>query len=121
MRELSPETRVFVAASGAIFGEAPESPQREDTPCRPANPYAIAKLAAHQLVGAMREHEGLHACSGIVYNHESERRPERFVTRRITRGGGRDRARAARGADAGLAARRCATGRSPATSCAAPG
>jgi GDPmannose 4,6-dehydratase len=85
VRELSPSTRVFVAASGAIFGEAPESPQHEDTPCRPTNPYAIAKLAAHRLVGAIREHDGLFACSGIVYNHESERRPERFVTRRITR------------------------------------
>ncbi len=85
VRELSPDTRVFVAASGAMFGEAPESPQREDTPCRPVNPYAIAKLAAHRLVGAMREHDGLFACSGIVFNHESERRPERFVTRRITR------------------------------------
>jgi GDPmannose 4,6-dehydratase len=85
VRELAPETRVFVAASGAMFGEAPESPQREDTPCRPVNPYAIAKLAAHRLVGAMREHDGLYACSGIVFNHESERRPERFVTRRITR------------------------------------
>jgi len=85
VREISPSTRVFVAASGAIFGEAPESPQREDTPCCPTTPYAIAKLAAHRLVGAMREHDGLYACSGIVYNHESERRPERFVTRRITR------------------------------------
>jgi GDPmannose 4,6-dehydratase len=86
VRELSPDTRVFVAASGAIFGDALQSPQREDTPCRPTTPYAIAKLAAHQLVGAMREHDGLFACSGIVFNHESERRPERFVTRRITRG-----------------------------------
>jgi GDPmannose 4,6-dehydratase len=85
VREIGPGTRVFVAASGAIFGEAPESPQREDTPCRPTTPYAIAKLAAHRLVGAMREHDGLYACSGIVFNHESERRPERFVTRRITR------------------------------------
>src|SRR5262249_2536415 len=47
--------------------------------------YAIAKLAAHQLVGAMRRRDGLHASSGIVYNHESERRPEWFVTRRISR------------------------------------
>ena len=86
VRELGPDTRVFVAASGAIFGEAPESPQREDTSCRPTTPYAIAKLAAHRLVGAVREHDGLYACSGIVFNHESERRPERFVTRRITRG-----------------------------------
>jgi GDPmannose 4,6-dehydratase len=86
VRERSPDTRVFLAASGAMFGDAPESPQREDTTCRPSTPYAIAKLAAHRLVGAMREHDGLFACSGIVFNHESERRPERFVTRRITRG-----------------------------------
>jgi len=86
VREIGPGTRVFVAASGAMFGDALQSPQREDTPCRPTTPYAIAKLAAHELVGAMREHDGLHACSGIVFNHESERRPERFVTRRITRG-----------------------------------
>jgi GDPmannose 4,6-dehydratase len=86
VRDVDPAARVFVSASGAIFGDAPESPQREDTPCRPTTPYAIAKLAAHQLVGALREHEGLHASSGIVYNHESERRPEQFVTRRITRG-----------------------------------
>jgi len=86
VRDVGGDTRVFVPASGAIFGEAPESPQREDTPCRPTNPYAIAKLAAHQLVGLLRARDGVHASSGIVYNHESERRPERFVTRRITRG-----------------------------------
>ena len=86
LRETDPEIRVFASASGAIFGDAPESPQREQTPCRPTTPYGIAKLAAHQLVGAMRRHDGLHASSGIVYNHESERRPEQFVTRRITRG-----------------------------------
>jgi GDPmannose 4,6-dehydratase len=86
VRELGREMRVYVAASGSIFGDARESPQREDTPCRPSTPYAVAKLAAHQLVGALRDHDGLHANSGIVFNHESERRPERFVTRRITRG-----------------------------------
>jgi GDPmannose 4,6-dehydratase len=86
VRELDASMRLFVSASGAIFGDAPDSPQREDTCCRPTTPYAIAKLAAHQLVGALREHDGLHASSGIVYNHESERRPEQFVTRRITRG-----------------------------------
>ena len=86
VRELDGDARVFVAASGAIFGDARESPQHEDTPCRPQTPYAIAKLAAHQLVGALREHDGLHASSGIAFNHESERRPEQFVTRRITRG-----------------------------------
>jgi GDPmannose 4,6-dehydratase len=85
VRDVDRETRVFVAASGAIFGDAPESPQREDTPCRPTTPYAIARLAAHELVGAMRAHDGLYVCSGIVFNHESERRLEQFVTRRITR------------------------------------
>ena len=85
VRDVDREMRVFVSASGAIFGEAGESPQREDTPCRPSSPYAIAKLGAHQLVGALRSHDGLHASSGIAFNHESERRPEQFVTRRITR------------------------------------
>ncbi len=85
VRDGDRETRVFAAASGAIFGEALESPQRESTPCRPTTPYAIAKLAAHQLVGALRANDGLHASSGILYNHESERRPEQFVTRKITR------------------------------------
>jgi GDPmannose 4,6-dehydratase len=85
VRDVDRDTRVYMSASGAMFGEAAASPQREDTPCRPTTPYAIAKLAAHQLLGALRAHDGLHASSGIVYNHESERRPERFVTRRITR------------------------------------
>jgi GDPmannose 4,6-dehydratase len=86
VRELDPSVRLFAAASGMMFGEAPESPQREDTPCRPTTPYAISKLASHQLVGALRARDGLYACSGIVFNHESERRPPQFVTRKITRG-----------------------------------
>jgi GDPmannose 4,6-dehydratase len=85
VRDVDPRIRVFVAASGAMFGDAPESPQRESTPCRPTSPYAIAKLASHQLVGALRAHEDLWACSGIVFNHESERRPHQFVTRTVTR------------------------------------
>lgn len=80
----SPDTRLLVAASSDMFGEAPESPQNEDTPCRPRNPYATAKLAAHQLVGQLRRHAGLFACSAILYNHESERRAHRFVSRKIT-------------------------------------
>jgi GDPmannose 4,6-dehydratase len=86
VRDLDAPIRVFLSASGAIFGDAPESPQREDTPCRPTSPYAIAKLAAHQLAGGMRKHYGLHASSGITFNHDSERRSDQFVTRRITRG-----------------------------------
>lgn len=85
VRELVPDARVFLSGSAAMFGDAGESPQREDTPCLPATPYAMAKLAAHRLLGLLRAHDGLHASSGIVFNHESERRPERFVTRRITR------------------------------------
>lgn len=85
VRDAEAEIRVFVASSGGMFGEAPEAPQREDTPCRPTTPYAIAKLATHQLVGAVRVHDGLHVSSGITFNHESERRPEQFVTRKITR------------------------------------
>ncbi len=85
VRDLDASARVFVPASGAIYGDAPESPQREDTVCRPTTPYAVARLAAHQLLGVLRAHDGLHASSGIVFNHESERRAERFVTRRITR------------------------------------
>jgi GDPmannose 4,6-dehydratase len=84
--ELDPAIRVYVAGSGQIFGETSESPQNERTPCRPQNPYGVAKLAAHQLVGALRRHAGLHACSGITYNHESPRRPLHFVTRKVTRG-----------------------------------
>jgi GDPmannose 4,6-dehydratase len=85
VRESDPAIRVYVSASGAIFGDTDESPQREDTACRPTSPYAIAKLAAHRLAGALRVHDGLHVSSGITYNHESERRPERFVTRKVTR------------------------------------
>jgi len=82
---IDPAIRVFHPASAMIFGAAPESPQSELTPCLPQSPYAVAKLAAHELVGVLREHRGLHASSAILYNHESERRPEQFVTRRISR------------------------------------
>jgi GDPmannose 4,6-dehydratase len=85
VRELDPSMRLFAAASGTMFGDVGVSPQREDTPCRPTSPYAVAKLAAHQLLGLLRMHKGLYACSGIAFNHESERRPERFVTRRVSR------------------------------------
>jgi len=85
VRDSSPHTRVFVASSAAMFGDVAESPQREDTPCRPQTPYASAKLAAHQLAGQLRAHDGVFVCCGILYNHESERRPEAFVTRRVAK------------------------------------
>jgi GDPmannose 4,6-dehydratase len=83
---LDPQLRVFVATSSEIFGDAGESPQREDSPKRPRSPYGIAKLAAHQLVGVLRERLGLFAVSGILYNHESPRRPVQFLPRKVTRG-----------------------------------
>jgi GDPmannose 4,6-dehydratase len=85
VRRSCPSARVFVAGSSEMFGEATESPQHENSVCRPRSPYGTAKLAAHQLVGQFRRHEGLFACSGILYNHESERRSSSFVTRKITR------------------------------------
>ena len=85
VRAQLPSARVLVASSREIFGDAGESPQRETSPCRPTNPYGISKLAGHLLCGAMREHYGLHVCSAILYNHESPRRPEQFVTRKVTR------------------------------------
>ena len=77
--------RVWVSTSSEVFGDAGESPQTERSPMRPRTPYGAAKLAAHGLVGALRERFGLFACSGLIYNHESPRRPEHFVTRKITR------------------------------------
>jgi GDPmannose 4,6-dehydratase len=85
VREADPGMRVWVAASSEVFGDAGESPQHERSPMRPRTPYGVAKLAAHGLVGAMRERHGLFACSGITYNHESARRPPQFVSRKITR------------------------------------
>jgi GDPmannose 4,6-dehydratase len=80
------ELPVLTVASPEIFGDAGEEPQREDSPKRPWSPYGVAKLAAHELVRVMREGRGVAASSIITYNHESPRRPERFVTRKITRG-----------------------------------
>ena len=81
----APAARVVVASSGEIFGDAGESPQRESTPMRPASPYGVATLAADGLVGALRARHGLHLSSAIAYNHESPRRPERFLPRKVTR------------------------------------
>ena len=76
----------FVQASSAeIFGLPDRSPQDEETPVRPVNPYGAAKAFAHLMVDVYR-HQGLHAVSLVLYNHESPRRPEQFVTRKITAG-----------------------------------
>ncbi len=79
------ESRFYQASTSEIFGDPPESPQTESTPHNPMTPYGVSKLAAHQLVGLYRKRHGIFAVSGLLYNHESPRRPERFVTQKIAR------------------------------------
>lgn len=78
-----PGTRFFQASSSEMFRGANISPQDEETPPRPTSPYGVGKVAGHNLVYAYRKHRGLHASSGILYNHESPRRPTDFVTRKV--------------------------------------
>jgi len=85
-REVGGDVRVLVASSGEIFGAANVSPQNEETPMRPRSPYGVAKLAAYGFVDTLRRKHGLHASSAIAYNHESPRRPERFLPRKVARG-----------------------------------
>ena len=85
-REECPHARFFMASSSEIFGSPRETPQRETTSFAPRNPYGAAKLFAHSLAGAYREAYGLHVSCGILFNHESPLRHERFVTRKVTRG-----------------------------------
>jgi GDPmannose 4,6-dehydratase len=85
VRITNPHIRVYQASTSEIFGATTESPQNEHSPFKPHNPYAVAKLYGHLMVSTYREHYGLHASSGILYNHESVRRPPEFVSRKITR------------------------------------
>lgn len=84
IRDFSPQTKFYQATSAKIFGLPKESPQTETTPLNPVDPYSISKAASHYLVRDFRDHFGVFAVSGILYNHESERRGEEFVTRKIT-------------------------------------
>lgn len=86
VRAHCPKARFYQASSSEMFGAVLETPQKETTPLNPQSPYACAKVCAHQLVKLYREAYGLHASCGILFNHESERRGETFVTRKITRG-----------------------------------
>jgi GDPmannose 4,6-dehydratase len=79
------ETRFYQAGSSEMFGKVAETPQRETTPFHPRSPYACAKVYAHMQTLNYREAYGLFACNGILFNHESPRRGENFVTRKITR------------------------------------
>lgn len=77
--------RVYQASSSEMFGEVAETPQRETTPFHPRSPYACAKVYSYHQIVNYREAYGLFACNGILFNHESPRRGETFVTRKITR------------------------------------
>jgi GDPmannose 4,6-dehydratase len=85
IRIVDPQIRIYQASSSEIFGATTQSPQSEATPFHPHNPYGVAKLYAHLMIASYRERYGMHATSGIVYNHESPRRPPEFVTRKVTR------------------------------------
>ena len=84
IRHMSPHTRFYQASSSEMFGDNPEFPQDENTRLMPASPYACAKVFAHNLVRNYRKSYEIHASSGILFNHESPRRGETFVTRKIT-------------------------------------
>jgi GDPmannose 4,6-dehydratase len=86
LRRAHPEGRLLNAASGEIFGVPAQTPQSEQTPVEPITPYGAGKTFAHFLTGAFRRHYGLHASSVILFNHESPRRPEQFLTRKVSRG-----------------------------------
>jgi GDPmannose 4,6-dehydratase len=83
-RDMPKPPRFFHAASSEVFGSPDSSPQTEDTPFRPASPYGCAKAFAANLGSVYRQAHGLFVCCGIAYNHESPRRGENFVTRKIT-------------------------------------
>ena len=84
IRNTLPTCKFYQASSSEMFGDNPENPQSETTNLMPASPYACAKVFAHNLVRNYRESYGIHASSGILFNHESPRRGETFVTRKIT-------------------------------------
>lgn len=83
---LSGKTRFYQASTSELYGKVHETPQTEKTPFYPRSPYAVAKLYAYWITVNYREAYGLYACNGILFNHESARRGETFVTRKITRG-----------------------------------
>ena len=86
IRAVDPSIRFYQASSSEIFGEPRETPQTEQTPLEPVTPYGVAKAYAHFIVHSYRRRYGLHACSGILYNHESPRRPLEFLPRKVSHG-----------------------------------
>jgi GDPmannose 4,6-dehydratase len=83
---LEKKTRFYQASTSELYGQVQEIPQKETTPFYPRSPYAVAKLYAYWITVNYREAYGMYACNGILFNHESPRRGETFVTRKITRG-----------------------------------
>jgi len=83
---LEKKTRFYQASTSELYGLVQEIPQRETTPFYPRSPYAVAKLYSYWITVNYRESYGMYACNGILFNHESPRRGETFVTRKITRG-----------------------------------
>jgi GDPmannose 4,6-dehydratase len=86
MRRVSPDARFYQASSSEMFGKVVETPQSETTPFHPRSPYGVAKVYGHYITLNYRESFGMHASSGILFNHESPRRGIEFVTRKITDG-----------------------------------
>jgi GDPmannose 4,6-dehydratase len=86
IREFNPKIRFYQASSSEMFGRMVENPSRETTPFYPRSPYGVAKLYGHWITKNYRESYDMFACSGILFNHESERRGIEFVTRKITDG-----------------------------------
>ena len=84
MREVAPDARLYQASSSEMFGKVLEVPQSERTPFYPRSPYGVAKVYGHFITVNYRESYDLYACSGILFNHESERRGLEFVTRKVT-------------------------------------
>jgi GDPmannose 4,6-dehydratase len=82
---LEKKTRFYQASTSELYGEVQETPQKETTPFHPRSPYAVAKMYAYWITVNYRESYGMYACNGILFNHESPRRGETFVTRKITR------------------------------------
>ena len=80
------KTRFYQASTSELYGLVRENPQRETTPFHPRSPYGVAKLYAYWITVNYRESYGMYACNGLLFNHESPRRGETFVTRKVTRG-----------------------------------
>jgi GDPmannose 4,6-dehydratase len=89
IRTLKPDTKFYQASTSEMFGDNGDAPQNEDTLFSPVSPYACAKVAAHNLIVNYRKAYDLFTCSGILFNHESPRRGEQFVTRKITKAAAR--------------------------------